>query len=125
MKKLWISGVAILMTACTANPHGYKNTEQIAQRLVGMSANELVSKLGSPIDTVQFGEGAKSLSFRQETGGLTGSLCTISVIVHDHTVYSANVTAERQSWIADPMKACLLLIQPLDTEKTAPGKNTR
>lgn len=114
MNKLILVMAAFLVTACAANPHGYQNTDQISERLVGMSATELVAKLGEPSQTTQYGEGAKSMSFRRETKGLTGGQCDISVVVHVSAVYSATVSAKGSSWFSNPLDACLSLIKNLD-----------
>lgn len=114
MKKIRVMMIALLVTGCAANSHGYQNTDQITAHIIGMPLAELVDKLGEPRDTLQYGEGAKSMSFRLKTKGLTGGECNITVVAQGGRVQSANVSAKGKSWLSDPLDSCLSLIQNLD-----------
>ena len=111
---------ALFFSACATNKGGYKNEDQIVNRLVGMTVTELVQKLGSPTETMDLGDAGRSLSYRGTTEGLTGGECRISVIVQGGVVTSANIYSKDRSWVSFPMGGCESVIKNLDRRVSNP-----
>tara|TARA_X000000950_G_C13896504_1_gene653028 strand:- start:955 stop:1314 length:360 start_codon:yes stop_codon:yes gene_type:complete len=113
--KLYVkfSFVILFVIGCSTNKGGYKNADEVSNRLVGMTISELVSIMGAPTNSIDLGEGGKSITFEGFTGGPTGGTCRISLVVKGGIVTSANVFSSDRSFISFPMGGCESLIKQL------------
>ena len=111
MNKIWLLlGIFLFTSSCATNPGGYTNEQQISNRLVGMSKEEVVSSLGAPTQTAQAG-GAESWTYIGYSGGLTGGECRITITLLKDRVANAVVNADDRSWVAAPLGSCKNLLK--------------
>lgn len=113
---LVLAGLAFsfLLHGCATNVGGYTSTNQLEDRLVGMSEEELAMALGAPTQRTTLRDNSEVWSYRTRTEGLRGGQCNVSVTMDEGYVVSSNINKRDRSPVAAPLGSCGALIGNLD-----------
>ena len=97
---------ALMLAGCATNQGGYTKPDQVVNRLKQLSEPEVAMMLGAPTEKVELSDGSQTWTYRDDSEGLTGGECTISLVIKAAKVTNAMVTARDKSWVSYPLGSC-------------------
>lgn len=106
--------LAGFVVGCATNQGGYTKPEEVASRLKQLSEAEVAMMLGAPTEKVALSDGSQTWTYRDDSEGLTGGECTVSIIIKDSKVIKAMVTARDKSWLSYPLGSCQNILANLN-----------
>ena len=104
----------ILMLGCSSNKGGYTSPDEVVYRLKQLTESELAIKLGSPTQRVALSDGSETWTYRDDSEGLTGGECVVTVLVNSSKVTDASISARDRSWVSFPLGSCANILGNLD-----------
>jgi hypothetical protein len=105
---------SLILAGCATNQGGYTKPDQVVNRLKQLSESEVAMMLGAPTEKVELSDGSQTWTYRDDSEGLTGGECTISLVIKAAKVTNAMVTARDRSWVSYPLGSCQNILANLN-----------
>lgn len=108
-----LAASAILLLAGCASNNGYQTESAVEQRILGMSKAQILLDLGSPTKKTLLDNSAESYKYESEVGGLTGGVCTLTVLFEANKPTQAKLVSADLPLVPISKGSCSKVIQSL------------
>ena len=111
--RLHLAVSSMLVLAGCATNNSYQTESAVEQRIVGMSKAQILMDLGPPTKKTSLGNGAESYKYDSEVGGLTGGVCTLTVVFEANKPTQAKLVSADLPLVPISKGSCSKIIEAL------------
>ena len=104
---------ALVITGCATSNNSYQSESAVEQRVLGMSKAQILLDLGPPTKKTRLDNGAESYKYESEVGGLTGGVCTLTIVFEANKPTQAKLVSADMPLVPISKGSCSKIVQAL------------